>query len=212
MKWNRLIVNTSNWIVDLLVGFYAIGFFVLLFVFVNDVGMLEDINIVLNDDYKYGMEAPIVKAGPGMESDFEVSEVKPIAHEVTIKLKNKSWFLAYLPLLLYAIIYFYVLILLSRLVRSAKKNDLFSTKNVVRLRIIGLLVIANQLVSWLGDQLVKWFYKNYLVSTDLTYVKSFWFGLPDVLSSSLFLGLLVIIIAEAFAYGLKLKQENELTI
>ena len=103
--------------------------------------------------------------------------------------------------------------LLSGIDNSAKRNEFFSHLNVKRLRIIGILVVLSGLVDYLGSFFKQWVFENFLTSADLTSTSSFWvFMLPNIFTSTFITGLLVLVIAEAFAHGLKLKEEQDLTI
>lgn len=213
MKWRKLILNASSWLLDTLIGLYVIiliAFLVLLFV--GKLGGNGFFSLHLNEEFESLVDRPNIEPGPGMEGVFEVLEVEPIEHRVSLELNTIGQLGVVLPVLIYAGLYLYTIVLLSNIVRSVKANSFFIYKNVVRLRIIGIMVLLSQLVDWGSSYVKVWFFNRYLVSTDIVHVRSVFNLFPNIFSSPIIVGLLVLIIAEAFAHGLKLKEEQELTI
>ncbi|MCO6359943.1 DUF2975 domain-containing protein [Roseivirga pacifica] len=116
-------------------------------------------------------------------------------------------FFKYCPL----VIGFILLYNLWLVVRSVSREGFFAKRNVNRLRWVA---VANFLLGLykLLDELIGVHYLNNLVLSEDRRVSYNLFGDYPNLTSSFFVGLLVLIIAEAFAHGLKLKEEQELTI
>ncbi|KYG78486.1 DUF2975 domain-containing protein [Roseivirga spongicola] len=213
MKWNRLVIKSSSWVLDTFIGISVIIFIVALIVLIRSGFNDGQFSLRLNEDYKSWVVKPEVEPSPGFESAFEVVNVEPTEHIITFRLHDNRLYLTYIPFALYASICFYILVLLSGIVNSAKRNEFFSHLNVKRLRIIGILVVLSGLVDYLGSFFKQWVFENFLTSADLTSTSSFWvFRLPNIFTSTFITGLLVLVIAEAFAHGLKLKEEQDLTI
>ncbi|ADB39000.1 DUF2975 domain-containing protein [Spirosoma linguale] len=87
----------------------------------------------------------------------------------------------------------------------------FSTANVARIRVLGILLIINnfdELLSWLliKNDVIALLQKHHATYTLGSY------GLPALLSSSFFIGFLLFGLAEVFRSGLYLKEEQELTV
>lgn len=101
----------------------------------------------------------------------------------------------------------WALVLFIKLIVSINKSDIFSWRNVRRLRRLGLLLLASfgcaLLQEWMKLQAVRRALE--IPGYDLT--------LSDaVQGSTLLLGLCALIVGEVFAIGLKMKEEQDLTI
>lgn len=101
----------------------------------------------------------------------------------------------------------WALVLFIRLIVRINKSDIFSWHNVRRLRWLGLLLLVSfgstLLQEWLKLRAIRQVLE--MPGYDLT--------LPDtVKGSTLLLGLCALIVAEVFAIGLKMKEEQDLTI
>ncbi len=109
--------------------------------------------------------------------------------------------LTYMGLLIWA------LVLFIRLVTAINKSDIFNWKNVRRLRLLGFAL----LVSFLCDAL-----RNYLTINGLSDVVSlsgYAISYSQVVDTvNCLLGICALIVAEVFAIGLRMKEEQELTI
>ncbi|MFD3000358.1 DUF2975 domain-containing protein [Pontibacter toksunensis] len=97
--------------------------------------------------------------------------------------------------------------LLRRLFRSLTQNDPFIVENAQRLRLIAFLIMLIPLTSFVHDFIVNWFLKqNFLIDGS---------GIRAHLNidlKTLFVGLVVLVIAEIFRVGARLKEEQELTV
>lgn len=108
--------------------------------------------------------------------------------------------------------YLYFLTALLRIVQSALGNNFFSGANVKRMRSIGVLLIGLGLVQivykWVSTSVFDLFFEFDIPNSSGVRVDLF----PNILGNTIFVGLIVLVIAQAFDYGLKLKEEQELTI
>lgn len=101
----------------------------------------------------------------------------------------------------------WALVLFIKLIVRINKSDIFNWRNVRRLRRLGLLLLvafgSTLLQEWLKLQAIRQALE--IPGYDLT--------LPDtVKGSTLLLGLCALIVAEVFSIGLKMKEEQDLTI
>lgn len=128
---------------------------------------------------------------------------------VSVKAETTSWgtFLAtMLPVigsisLLIAIVYF------IKFVVAVNKSDIFFWKNVRRLRWIGFLLVFN-FISILIPALM-----TYSRLTGVLTIKGYTLTVTDHLSiTNLIVGIVALIIAEVFAIGLRMKEDQDLTI
>lgn len=94
-----------------------------------------------------------------------------------------------------------------RLIIAINRSEIFSWDNVHRLRKVGLLMLSGFLLQ--GAQLWILFHRL----DEVFAMQGYSFSLREALSlSNLLLGLVALIVAEVFAIGLRLKEEQELTI
>lgn len=106
----------------------------------------------------------------------------------------------------------YLIHLLLEFVKSALSEDFFSYQNVTRIRLMGFILIGLGIFSSIFNIWINWISRSYFDS-DLMETATVKVNFtPDVLTNTLFIGLIALIIAQAFDYGLKLKEEQELTI
>lgn len=97
--------------------------------------------------------------------------------------------------------------LLLRLVIAINRSEIFSWNNVHRLRKVGTLLLLGFLLQ--GAQLWLLFHRL----DDVFAMQGYSLSLREAITlSNLLLGLVALIVAEVFAIGLKLKEEQELTI
>lgn len=101
----------------------------------------------------------------------------------------------------------WAIILFIRLVISINKSDIFNWKNVRRLRLLGLALIVSFCTALLPAYLT-------LESVGEVFsVRGYELNLSDMINTTtLVLGLSTLIVAEVFAIGLKMKEEQDLTI
>ena len=101
----------------------------------------------------------------------------------------------------------WAIVLFIRWVVAVNRADIFTWRNVRRLRLMGVLMLVSCAATWLME---------YLTLHDLEQA----FALPGyelslagtVSLSVLLLGLCSLIVAEVFAIGLRMKEEQDLTI
>ena len=101
---------------------------------------------------------------------------------------------------------------LLQFVKSALGEGFFSIENVLRVRMMGFILIGLGLVDLLMNLWISYIAGQYFEldkSASKTIEVSF---SPDVFSSTIFIGLIVLVVAQAFDHGLKLKEDKELTI
>ncbi len=101
----------------------------------------------------------------------------------------------------------WAIILFIRIVVSINKSEIFNWKNVRRIRCLGILLIISFACTFLTAFLTV--YNVEKVFSSLHYSLC----LTDMVKiTSLVLGLTALIVAEVFAIGLKMKEEQDLTI
>ncbi|RDV15904.1 DUF2975 domain-containing protein [Pontibacter diazotrophicus] len=97
--------------------------------------------------------------------------------------------------------------LLRKLFKSLTQNDPFVVENAQRLRLIAFLIMLEPVTSFAHDAFVNWFIQhNFLLDGS---------GIRAHLSidlKTLFVGLIVLVIAEIFRIGARMKEEQELTV
>ncbi|MCD8183135.1 MAG: DUF2975 domain-containing protein [Bacteroides sp.] len=97
--------------------------------------------------------------------------------------------------------------LFIRLIISINKSDIFNWKNVRRLRFMGLALIISFCTSFLPS------YFAFKRIGEVFALRGYKLDLSDTVNTTiLVLGISTLIVAEVFAIGLKMKEEQDLTI
>lgn len=101
----------------------------------------------------------------------------------------------------------WALVLFIRIVVSVNRSDIFNWRNVRRLRRLGILLIVGFVCVLLPE------YMALCNLREAFSLEAYDLALPDsVKVTNLLLGLISLIVAEVFAIGLKMKEEQDLTI
>ncbi|WP_071148025.1 DUF2975 domain-containing protein [Bacteroides ndongoniae] len=101
----------------------------------------------------------------------------------------------------------WALVLFIRIVVSVNRSDIFNWRNVRRLRRLGILLIVGFVCVLLSE------YMALCNLREAFALEAYDLALPDsVKVTNLLLGLISLIVAEVFAIGLKMKEEQDLTI
>tara|TARA_R110000796_G_scaffold74373_1_gene167040 strand:+ start:20085 stop:20723 length:639 start_codon:yes stop_codon:yes gene_type:complete len=106
----------------------------------------------------------------------------------------------------------YFIHLLLQFVKSALGEDFFSLENVSRVRLMGFILVGLGGVHLLMNLWISYIAGRYFELDKLsskTIEVSF---SPDIFNNTIFVGLIVLVVAQAFDHGLKLKEDKELTI
>lgn len=106
-----------------------------------------------------------------------------------------------------AVCFLWAALLFIRLMVAINRQEIFCWSNVHRLRRIGVLMSLGFLMCALQ------IYCSFRVQGEVFAMQGYSFSLREAIDlSNLLLGLVALIVAEVFALGLKLKEEQELTI
>ncbi len=105
------------------------------------------------------------------------------------------------------IMYVWAIVLFIRLIISINKSDIFKWRNVRRLRRMGIALIIGFCCTFITA------YLNLCSVEKVFSLHGYELGISDMVSTTmLVLGLSALIVAEVFAIGLKMKEEQDLTI
>lgn len=155
------------------------------------------------------------KAGTLMcDSVYNVKsgEFVPVAHGLLmVGLKTPKslgvWVLAGVLSWVSLIAIIWALVLFVRIIVAINRSDIFSWLNVRRLRRLGLLLILEFGCTCLSA------YLTLCSLREVFALEHYELDLPDTVNiTTLMLGLVALIVAEVFAIGLKMKEEQDLTI
>jgi hypothetical protein len=113
-----------------------------------------------------------------------------------------------------------ILFILRRFVLSLKSETPFTQKNVWRLQTIGFLILIIPLLELIGSFIAKnWIFshfylqtKTYSIPYEVGYSIGYNLAKSGLVSPWILTGLLILVIAEVFRQGVKIKQEQDLTI
>lgn len=108
-------------------------------------------------------------------------------------------------------IYFFLRLLIG-LLKSIEEKEFFSNANVKRLRAIGLLIIGFSIIKWVYSMVLNYFLTTAMQIEGLERISSGFILNIGFFKSLAFLGLMVLLVANAFEHGVRLKEEQELTI
>lgn len=101
----------------------------------------------------------------------------------------------------------WALVLFIRLIVAINKSQIFLWRNIRRLRVLGFMLLASFACSWLAE------YINLCNLREVLSIPGYGLDLTDATNvSTLLLGLCALIVAEVFAIGLRMKEEQDLTI
>lgn len=110
-------------------------------------------------------------------------------------------------IILQMLMYIWAIVLFIRLIVSINKSDIFNWRNVRRLRRLGVALI----ISFACTLLVAWL--DCLSLNEVFSLRGYELTFSDVVNTTtLVLGLCSLLVGEVFAIGLKMKEEQELTI
>jgi hypothetical protein len=205
-----------RWIIDISYFLSILGGIVLM------IGLSLKIH---NGNFSIGvrpLKEYVIDKEPVVSKSEAVTEPSVVAKEVTIKFKTTSnlimSFLAALSVFGYGYL-FSIIFILRRFVHSLDKQNPFIIQNVKRLQVIGFLLLLIEPLRWIARYFLTQLLDNYFIHTfHRGFVERFGysigFNLASVgyISSWITVGLIVLVIAEVFRQGLKMKEEQDLTI
>ncbi len=144
----------------------------------------------------------------------EYSDVtaRPTTHILDLESLQIPGLYGQVPILLLGLAFWYLLGLIVGLLKSIEEREFFSANNVRRLRIIGFMTISYSILSWTYGHLLKYFVTRYFAIEGVFHISSKFVLSFSFFNTYFFLGLMILLIANAFEHGLKLKEEQELTI
>lgn len=211
MRWNRMITSVCVFLLQLirvLIGVVAVlvlGAFIL--------GKLEaPLSVNLDDNYR--LSEP-------MEQFAEVTYKGERYTEISIRATSYSLELESLPIPDYYLIismiillgtFYYLVHVLIKLLKSIEEREFFSLLNVKRIRIIGVMIIGYSVLSSIYGYLVKYLLIDYLDIKGVFHISGRFSTQSSFFNTYLFLGLMILLVANAFEHGMRLKEEQELTI
>lgn len=176
--------------------------------------LLLDIPVVSKSSCPLAATAPDVEVQAGVRRlDLTVrtraDEGQSLLSVLFESVGGNAWL--YLFVVLRAAACIAIIVLLGRILyslwRSARSGDVFPPQNIVRTRWIGLLLIAIEIGSACAEWYMNRTAARLLAAGDITVVETFplsWWNLMT--------GMLVFLLADIFAYGYKLSEEQKFTI
>lgn len=110
--------------------------------------------------------------------------------------------------------YLVMLFIVRKIVLSARYETPFVDANVFRLRMLGIMLLLIEPLTWLGKTIML---RNLSAFVEVEFFKKSYdqlsLGVPfQFFSTWIITGTLVLILAEVFRSGISLRNENELTI
>lgn len=212
MRFNALITTLS--LTLLYITKYVVVMMAILLVGFGATGNLEaPLSFSLDDGYR-------VEAYQGTPSSLTAEYKGETYSNITITPKSFYLDLGEVPISDYLMLsiglivvgaVFIISDLLIKLLKSIENRDFFTFLNVKRIRWIGLIILVFSILKWVYFLLLDYVLFDVFKIKGLVDIDHSLFSL-SFFNSSLFLGLMVLLVANAFEHGLKLKEEQDLTI
>lgn len=152
----------------------------------------------------------VVDQPPPMGIDPEVE----LLGAIKFKLAHRGWVLLYFfSMYVFIFLSLYIINQLRKFLRSVGSGNFFEKENISRVRKIGVVTIFLNFIDALGTLFTSKFLTP--VSIENFQVSLFWEGTFNIFQRHLhgiFMGLVILAIAEIFRFGSKLQEEHELTV
>lgn len=152
-----------------------------------------------------------VESLSGEQVVSDVTNPRLLIEDATIKFQHRSnkLLIAYVMLTMWAgfAISLSITFLLRRVFDSLARRQPFVVENARRLKLIAFLLMVSPLLSFIKDILGDWFVRSYFLNNHSAFVLKTDFNLMMLLA-----GLVLLVVAEIFNLGAKIKEEQELTI
>lgn len=213
MRYNRLItvvcvflLRLSQIFTIIFIGIMTIG--VLFFEFKSPLALRLGDNYVIE---ALSSESGLIEVSYAGQEYGSVG-VKPTGFMLDFEsVPIPDWIMT-IPMFLLGVILYYLLHLLIRLLKSIEEREFFSLQNVKRLRTIGFMAIGYSILKWLYGYISHYILVDYLDAKGVYRIDNGFTLNFGFFSTAMFLGLMILLVANAFEHGLRLQQEQELTI
>jgi hypothetical protein len=133
---------------------------------------------------------------------------------VRFKLAHRGWVALYfLSMYFFIFLSLYIINQLRKFLKAVGSGDFFVKDNISRVRKIGFVTILLSMVDALGTLLTSLYLAP--VSIENIQVSLFWEGTFNIFQRHLhgiFMGLVILAIAEIFRFGARLQEDQELTV
>jgi hypothetical protein len=205
------------------VVFYTFIVAAIIVVAIETIRLFDPNEIVRHSMDAHRLETPTPQVFDLVSKETAIENAQLTTNKWTISFVTTSW-----PLRIYRFALVLVrtgfvvvlLIILRAFVQSLRVDETFTILNVRRLQRIGILLLLIEPFGWIGKYLTRQWLIGLLnldvtdksVSYRIGEAIGFALGSWDLVSNWLLAGLLVLVIAEVFKQGLKLKEEVDLTV
>ena len=152
--------------------------------------------------YKELMNLKVVNLIPSSMESFDFFRDSVDSHDSVGKVVAK-----YLLIYLHLGFSLWAVVLFIRLIISINKSDIFNWRNVRRLRRLGMALVVSFCCTFASS------YLDFIGIDTVFSLHGYELSLSELVSTTtLVLGLCSLIVGEVFAIGLKMKEEQDLTI
>ena len=170
----------------------------------NNFGFLYKLT-PLNNDLSFGVtESPSMVKNPQLE----------LLGAIEFELANRGWVVLYFfSMYVFIFLSLFIINQLRKFLSAVSAGDFFARDNISRVRKIGIVTIFLNAIDALGTVIQAQFLTP--VSIENVQVSLFWEGTFNIFQRTLhgiFMGLVILAIAEIFRIGARLKEEQELTV
>lgn len=212
MRYNRLITVICVFllgITKILMGVFAIIGIVASFF--N--GFQAPLSFNLNDDYRVKNSSEHVEKVSVLFEGQEYSNimVSPKSYNLDLSELPIPEVLTIVPVIIGLAVLYYLLGVLIKVLKSIEEREFFSLANVKRIRTMGFIVLGFSILKWLYGIMRDWFIFDYLEVEGITDVSRMTLSL-DFFGSTFFVGLMILLVSNAFEHGVRIQEEQDLTI
>lgn len=212
MNWNKILIVCSKWVL-MLSRFILLFFVVFHFTYAPGFDYPNNQDIKLNvPESTSGRLEEILCVKPEFTDRVESVEFLGGSRFINARIKRGVFTGVGIHTLILLAALFAFIQLLLQIVKSAERKEFFGRKNVRRIRFIGF-----GLAGWAIIDYVFTWYRTYIADKYLEsiYLETIRISIPfghDLFGIMFVIGLIVLIMAQAFDHGLKPEKEQELTI
>lgn len=147
-----------------------------------------------------------------LDPEYSVTHIEVPKANLEVLPKNKQWpqFLGYLFAAIYTAFFLFILTFLSRVLQTFKINQPFLKRNVSHIRWMGLITLGISIYEFCLNTFIAGFFssKFSIHGADLKRGADLW----EINFTALFLGLVLLTLAEAFKKGNELQTLEDLTV
>lgn len=166
---------------------------------------LENNNLTMNLPVALELDAPVHGSGTAAQTEAQLEKLRG---NLRFPVSNGAFFSGSLILILILCsLFFWILTLLRLVFQSLSKGQLFIPENARRIRWVGFTLIAGEIIRAAMVYFWSHYTSQHYTANGFHFIASLDFSGITIIS-----GLIVLVIAEVFEEGIRLREDQSLTI